>query len=71
MSDDQIFIAVDIEADGPIAGLYSMLSIGAVATTTKKEISSFYRRIKPIEGVVQDASTMDWWKYRASRSSYG
>jgi DNA polymerase III alpha subunit (gram-positive type) len=62
MNDDQIFIAVDIEADGPIAGLYSMLSIGAVATTTKKEIDSFYRTIMPIEGVMQDPSTMEWWK---------
>jgi hypothetical protein len=39
ISDSQIFIVVDIEADGPVAGLNSMLSLAAVATTEKKEVS--------------------------------
>jgi DNA polymerase III alpha subunit (gram-positive type) len=57
----QIYIVVDIEADGPVAGLYSMLSIGAVATTSEKEIARFYRKLLPLEGASQKPSTMDWW----------
>lgn len=59
---NQVYIVVDIEADGPVAGLYSMLSIGAVAMTKEREIDSFYRTLKPIEGAQQDASTMAWWQ---------
>jgi hypothetical protein len=42
----ETFIAVDIEADGPLVGVHSMLSIGAVnvADPTK----TFYAEIKPI-----------------------
>jgi DNA polymerase III alpha subunit (gram-positive type) len=60
--DNNLYIVVDIEADGPVAGLYSMLSIGAVATTDEKEISSFYRTIQPLEGAKQDPLTMGWWR---------
>lgn len=62
IDDDHIYIVADIEADGPVAGLYSMLSLGAVATTKDKEVGNFYRTIEPIEGAVQDPSTMAWWK---------
>lgn len=37
---------VDIEADGPIPGDYSMISIGAVAIT--KRLETFYVKIRPI-----------------------
>jgi len=36
---------VDIEADGPIPGKYSMIEIGAVIVTTDK---TFYGKLKPI-----------------------
>jgi DNA polymerase III alpha subunit (gram-positive type) len=62
IDDDQIYVVVDIEADGPVAGLYSMLSLGAVATTKDKEVSSFYRKIFPLDGASQNPSTMEWWK---------
>lgn len=45
ISDSQIFIVVDIEADGPAVGLNSMLSLAAVATTEKEEVSRFYRKL--------------------------
>lgn len=58
---DEIYVVVDIEADGPVPGLYSMLSIGAVATTSDKEVSSFYRTLKPMKEASQDPDTMEWW----------
>lgn len=62
VDDNQIYVVVDIEADGPTPGLYSMLSIGAVATTAQKEVSQFYRTILPIEGAQADPDTIEWWK---------
>jgi len=36
-SKKEIYVSIDIEADGPIPGPYSMLSIGAVAFTPEGE----------------------------------
>lgn len=58
---DQIFVVIDIEADGPAVGLNSMLSLGAVATTIEQEVAQFYRKLTPLEGATQDAETMSWW----------
>lgn len=57
----QIFIVVDIEADGPAVGLNSMLSLAAVATTAEQEIAQFYQKLIPLEGAKQDPETMSWW----------
>lgn len=43
---EEIYISVDIEADGPIPGDYSMLSIGACVVGSPEK--SFYRELKPI-----------------------
>jgi DNA polymerase III alpha subunit (gram-positive type) len=40
--ENQVFIVVDIEADGPNPGYNSMLSIGAVATNRDETIDKFY-----------------------------
>ena len=62
IEDDEIYIAVDIETDGPVPGLYSMISLAAVATTESKEVDSFYCKLVPLEGASQDPRTMAWWK---------
>lgn len=61
IDDDQVYIVVDIEADGPAVGLHSMLSIGAVATTAKAEVAQFYRKLLPLEEASADPNTMEWW----------
>ena len=43
---EDVFVSVDIEADGPIPGDYSMLSLGAVVIG--REDRTFYRELKPI-----------------------
>ena len=45
-SNDEIFISVDIEADGPLVGVHSMLSIGAVNVADPSK--TFYAELKPI-----------------------
>lgn len=62
IDDKQVYIVVDIEADGPAPGLHSMLSIGAIATTPIEEVGSFYRKLEPIKGASQYAPTMEWWR---------
>ncbi|RST09107.1 exonuclease [Streptomyces sp. WAC05374] len=52
-----LYISVDIEADGPIPGPYSMLSIGAAVAgrqdadgyaATDPEADTFYRELRPV-----------------------
>lgn len=62
IEDNQIYIVVDIEADGPAVGLHSMLSLAAVATTAKREVSQFYRKLTPLPGALPDPDTLEWWK---------
>ena len=62
ISDSQIFIVVDIEADGPAVGLHSMLSLAAVATTAKNEVSQFYRKLTTLPDTHPDPATSAWWK---------
>jgi ribonuclease T len=45
---EDVFVSVDIEADGPIPGDHSMLSLGA-AVVGRADLT-FYREIKPISG---------------------
>lgn len=58
----ETYISFDIEADGPIPGEFSMLSLGAVAyDETGKSLGEFYTPIKPLLGAKQDPKTMQWW----------
>lgn len=59
----ETYISVDVEADGPIPGVYSMLSIGAVAYDNDGSyLGEFSVNIKQIPGASQDPSTMEFWK---------
>lgn len=62
ISQSQIFIVVDIEADGPYVGLNSMLSLAAVATTEKEEVSHFYQKLATLPDARPDSGTMAWWQ---------
>jgi DNA polymerase III epsilon subunit-like protein len=61
ISDSQIFVVVDIEADGPSVGLHSMLSLAAVATTEQHEVSTFYRKLLPFPEASADPVVTEWW----------
>lgn len=59
----EIYISTDIEADGPIPGEYSMLSLGSVAINQNgKIIGKFYRKLKRLQNAKQHSQTMKWWK---------
>jgi len=62
LDDDPIYIIVDIELNGLMPGRHSILSIGAVASTTQEEKGSFYEKVQPLDELTADPETMAWWE---------
>ena len=59
----EIYISTDIEADGPIPGLYSMLSLGAAAFKPDGAIEdTFSENLTCLPDATEDPDTMDWWR---------
>ena len=59
----EIYVSSDIEADGPIPGPYSMLSLASAAFTADKILlSTFSVNLTTLPGASQDPKTMAWWQ---------
>ena len=59
----EIYVSTDVEADGPIPGIYSMLSFGSAAYLADKTLSStFTANLETLPGAVTDPRTMKWWQ---------
>jgi hypothetical protein len=59
----EIYVSTDIEADGPIPGPYSMLSLGSAAFRgDKKLIATFTANLEILSGAAQHPKTMAWWQ---------
>jgi DNA polymerase III alpha subunit (gram-positive type) len=57
-----IYVSTDIETDGPLPGVNSMLSIGSVAYDgSGKEIDSFSANLETLPGAVVDLKTSALW----------
>lgn len=72
MSRKPIYVSVDIEADGPIPGIYSMLSLGAAAFElgNRTPLDTFEINLSPLPGASQDTSTMVWWSKQPEAWNY-
>ena len=63
----QVFLSIDIEADGPIPGRNSMLSFGVAAfevsdaPNSREPIATFEATIVPLEEATPSPETMAWW----------
>ena len=58
----EVFVSVDIEADGPIPGPHSLLSIGAVAMTLEVGvIDRFSVNLQTLPDAAPDPDTARWW----------
>lgn len=58
----EIYVSTDIEADGPIPGPHSMLSIGAAAYTADKAlVSTFSSNLETLPGAQPHPKTAAWW----------
>lgn len=69
MSQREVYVSVDIEADGPIPGPHSMLSLGAAAFTVDRAtppavaaVGTWSTNLATLDGAAGDPRTMDWWK---------
>lgn len=59
----EIYVSIDIEADGPAPGLNSMLALGAAAFTPEGELhGTWYNTFIPLWDAQQNADTMAWWR---------
>jgi hypothetical protein len=68
----ELYVSLDIEADGPCPGLFSMLSFGMAAFTLEKQlVASFARNLQPLEGARVDERTMAWWNTPENIEAYG
>lgn len=63
MAKKELYISVDIEADGPIPGPHSMLSLGAVAyDETGRLLDEFSVNLECLEGAQGHPRMMNWWQ---------
>ena len=59
----EIYVSTDVETDGPVPGLYSMLSIGSAAYLPDKTlVSGFSANLETLAGASTHPETMAWWK---------
>jgi hypothetical protein len=59
----EIYVSTDIETNGPIPGVYSMLSIGSAAyQADKTRLSTFSANLETLPNAITDAKTMEWWQ---------
>lgn len=59
----EIYISTDVEADGPIPGIHSMLSFASAAFGPDKTLlGTFSANLHTLPGASGDPRTMAWWK---------
>ena len=61
----EIYVSTDIEADGRIPGVYSMLSFGSAAYQADGTLlGTFTANLEQLPGAATDPETMAWWAER-------
>jgi hypothetical protein len=59
----EIYVSTDIEADGPIPGPHSLLSLGSAAYQADKTlIATFSANLETLPDAQGDPQTMAWWQ---------
>ncbi|MBK9384016.1 MAG: 3'-5' exoribonuclease [Planctomycetes bacterium] len=63
MARSETYVSVDIEADGPVPGLHSLLSIGAAAyRASGRLLGTFAVNLEPLPGATAHPRTVAWWQ---------
>ncbi|HEX8069448.1 MAG TPA: hypothetical protein VF546_05825 [Pyrinomonadaceae bacterium] len=58
----EIFVSTDVETDGPVPGLHSMLSLASAAYLADKTLlATFSANLTTLPGAAGDPETMRWW----------
>ena len=59
----EIYVSTDIETDGPIPGVNSMLSFGSAAYQGDKTlVATFSANLITLPDAIQEPRTMKWWQ---------
>ena len=59
---DEIYVSTDVETDGPIPGVYSMLSFASAAYLPNKTLlDTFSANLETLPGATTNPETMAWW----------
>jgi DNA polymerase III alpha subunit (gram-positive type) len=59
----EIYVSTDVETDGPVPGLNSMLSFGSAAYLADKTlVATFEANLETLPEAQPDPQTMAWWK---------
>lgn len=67
----EFYISTDIETNGPIPSLYSMLSFGSAVFTPRGEmIDTFTANLQTLPEATTDADTMAWWNLPKNQEAY-
>jgi hypothetical protein len=62
MARPEIYVSTDVETDGPIPGVNSLLSFGSAAYLADKTlIGTFAANLALLPGATPDPKTMAWW----------
>jgi hypothetical protein len=60
---NEVYVSTDVETDGPIPGVHSMLSFGSAAYLADKTlVSTFAANLETLPDAVADPRTMEWWR---------
>ena len=63
------YVVIDVEFDGPLPGINSMISLGAVAINKNGDtLGDFEINILPLENAISDPVTIDWFKNEAKEA---
>lgn len=59
----EIYVSTDIETDGPVPGLNSMLSFGSAAYLADKTlVGTFSANLETLPGAAGNPETLRWWE---------
>jgi hypothetical protein len=62
MSKPELYISTDVEADGPIPGINSMLSFASAAfTAAGEQVGTYSANLELLPGARPDHNTMEFW----------
>jgi hypothetical protein len=60
---NEIYVSTDVETDGPIPGVYSMLSFASAAYTPGKQlVGTFTANLEQLPEATTNPKTMAWWQ---------
>lgn len=66
MSRSEVYVSTDVETNGPIPGVYSMLSFASAAFLADKTLlGTFAANLSTLDGATADPRALEWWKDRS------